>query len=267
MSLPDNFQFIIDNRERKVIDCISKKNIEYKLTNLDIGDYIFEYKQKEDNPKVIIERKTVDDLASSIKDGRYKEQKVRLLNEQNNGHQIIYIIEGNIYNGVGKISSKTFNSVIVNGIIRDGIYTYISKDIEDTVNFLIKSFDMINKTGKIWNRFPVNSKCHVNNQYNKNNISDKNNKSNENNIEYVSHIKSVKKDNLTPKVCFIHQLAQIPGVSVKIATAISDKFNSITELIHEIEIDEGESVCEIKYGKTQRKIGPVISKRLYDFMK
>ena len=96
MSLSDNFQFIIDNRERKVIDCISKKNIEYKLTNLNIGDYIFAYNPKEDNPKVIIERKTVDDLASSIKDGRYKEQKVRLLNEQNNGHQIIYIIEGNI---------------------------------------------------------------------------------------------------------------------------------------------------------------------------
>ena len=266
MSLSDNLQFIIDNRERKVIDCISKKNIEYKLTNLNIGDYIFAYNPKEDNPqednpKVIIERKTVDDLASSIKDGRYKEQKIRLLNEQNNGHQIIYIIEGNIYNNVGKISSKTFNSVIVNGIIRDGIYTYISKDIEDTINFLIKSFDMINKTGKIWNRFPINNQC------NENNISDKNNKLNENNIEYGSHIKSVKKDNLTPKVCFIHQLSQIPGVSVKIATAISDKFNSITELIHELEIDEGESVCEIKYGKTQRKIGPVISKRLYDFMK
>jgi len=255
MSSSDDFQFIIDNRERKVIDCISTKKIEYKLINLDVGDYIFSYKQLENSPKVIIERKTIDDLASSIKDGRYKEQKVRLLNEQRKGHQVIYIIEGNINNKVGKISSKTFNSVIVNGIIRDGIYTYISKDIEDTVNFLIKSFEMIKKTGQIWNRFPINNMYAENNQLNKDNT------------EYISNIKSVKKDNLTPKVCFIHQLAQIPGVSVKIATAISDKFKSITELIHEIEIDEGESVCEIKYGKTQRKIGPVISKRLYDFMK
>ena len=68
-------------------------------------------------------------------------------------------------------------------------------------------------------------------------------------------------------VCFIHQLAQIPGVSIKMATEISNKFKSITELIHEIEIDEGESISEIKYGKSQRKIGTVISNRIYNYMK
>ena len=241
--------FIIDNRERKIIDELKESlisnDIKYELKNLDIGDFEFEIKSN----KIIIERKTVDDLVASIKDGRYKEQKIRLLQLQKEGMQIIYIIEGDINSKVGRIGPKTFRSVIINGIIRDGIYTYVSSGIENTVDFLMKTYKMISMNESI---------------FNKNNSSNNNKILNEN--EYASCIKKAKKDNLTIRVCFINQLSQIPGVSSKMAIAISEQFPNMMELIRNVEIEEGDTLCDIRYGNSQRKIGPVVSERIYEYL-
>ena len=79
----------IDYREHKLIDNVSryldKKKDKYdyltfEKCNLNIGDIIIEYKdiKKELVSYFIIERKTITDMISSIKDGRYKEQKSRI---------------------------------------------------------------------------------------------------------------------------------------------------------------------------------------------
>ncbi len=44
----------------------------------------------------MIERKTVDDLMASIKDGRHREQKIRLLKKQKDSVHIYYLIEGSL---------------------------------------------------------------------------------------------------------------------------------------------------------------------------
>ena len=125
-------QFIIDNRERKIIENIAKLIPDkYQLQNLELGDFVFEI----DNiPFLTIERKTVQDLASSIKDGRYKEQKIRLLSEKekNKNLKIILLIEGNINTKTGGIPSATFHSVVINSMIRDGVFILITKNIEET---------------------------------------------------------------------------------------------------------------------------------------
>ena len=65
----------IDNREKKLIQLIKerieKNNLElnYVIEKLDLGDFIFEVNGKE---KVIIERKSLNDLAASIMDNRYR---------------------------------------------------------------------------------------------------------------------------------------------------------------------------------------------------
>ena len=43
-------------------------------------------------------KKTVNDLLSSIVDGRYKEQSLRLDNYNLHNHNIIYLIEGDMRN-------------------------------------------------------------------------------------------------------------------------------------------------------------------------
>ena len=104
----------IDNREHKLIKLLNVLNKEYKynfdiiVERLDLGDLIIlNDKNKE---LLIIERKSINDLASSIKDGRYSEQSLRLTNYPIHNHNIIYLLEGNISgwsNKYMKMESKT----------------------------------------------------------------------------------------------------------------------------------------------------------------
>ena len=65
-------EFIIDNRENIKHHFIEKKVDWVVCKNMDIGDFCITY----NNELVcIFERKTIEDLAASIKDGRYREQK------------------------------------------------------------------------------------------------------------------------------------------------------------------------------------------------
>lgn len=238
-------EFVIDNREKKVIDKISKNDdIKYKLENLPLGDFSFKIDGKD---YILIERKTVKDLSSSIKDGRYKEQKIRLTekNKEDVNIKIIYLIEGNINEKVGGIPSSTFYSVIINSMIRDNIYTYVTKDINETVKILTKIFNFLLKNK---DNLEINSK---------NNSIDKE-------IEYASCIKSIKKENLTPKVCYINQLCQIPGVSNKIASSITNIYPTMHKLISKLEIDEEDLLSEHKVGN--RKIGKKLSEKIFKFL-
>ena len=61
-----------------------------KYKQLDIGDAIIV--DENDNHVLIFERKTISDLLSSIKDGRYLEQSFRLQNSSVKNHFITYII-------------------------------------------------------------------------------------------------------------------------------------------------------------------------------
>ena len=65
-----------------------------KKIQLPIGDVVLE--DNLGNTILIFERKTLYDLAASIKDGRYNEQSFRLDKENIHNHNIVYIIEGDI---------------------------------------------------------------------------------------------------------------------------------------------------------------------------
>jgi len=81
---------IIDNREPEEVK-EGLKNVVSKCEQLNVGDYLFQ--DKEGNVRLVVERKTIADLQSSLKDGRFREQRSRLL-ELN--CKIVYIIEGKL---------------------------------------------------------------------------------------------------------------------------------------------------------------------------
>ena len=96
----------IDNREPKEIinyikylidESKNKLFISIEIKSLDLGDYII-YDEKYEKDLIIFERKTLSDLESSIKDGRYSEQSLRLSSKSLHNHNIIYLIEGSIIN-------------------------------------------------------------------------------------------------------------------------------------------------------------------------
>jgi ERCC4-type nuclease len=190
----------IDNRELKLKELFEKKiidNLTIIYENLDYGDFIFEV----DNiPLIIIERKNIFDLMASIKDTRYKNQKINLLkNFERN--KIYYIIEGEFdYNKDNeytnnRLSKKTIISSVINMMIRDSIKVFQTKNELDTFNLITNIAEkLINDSNKYI--------------------------SNEN--ENIIQIKKIS--NITKENCFLYQLCQIPGISQKSAKAIIDVY-------------------------------------------
>jgi ERCC4-type nuclease len=119
----------VDFREKELIallqlkmmndDVNSNNNIKLKVDNLKIGDIVFVEIDVNENEigeeLVVFERKSLNDLASSIKDGRYAEQSFRLDGFQAvPNHNIVYLIEGDLSkyreNKYTRINKKTLLS-------------------------------------------------------------------------------------------------------------------------------------------------------------
>ena len=101
-------ELIADDRERSVIRHLEKTTL-VRVERITVGDYAFVY-----NGRIItiVERKTLNDLASSIKDGRM-ENNAKLLDARlTTGCLLLYIIEGAAYPDLGaKFSGVPFNSL------------------------------------------------------------------------------------------------------------------------------------------------------------
>ena len=273
---------IIDNREKdlKVAfpDAIFK--------NLDLGDIEIKYTIEGcvEELFLLIERKTMCDVISSVNDGRYREQKKRLLESNIPNDKIMYLLEGHIDDIPGQM--KTLFGMLINTLFRDKLQVIRFESIEETIYFIkrivekLKSND-VNILKNIKKNKQINTILDTsenkNNEQNENDNNTENNMNNEhNNLEYLSTIKLKKKDNLTPLNCNLLQLAQIPGMSLQNAQIIIDKYGSIANLIkayYDInDMDEDKRIkmlidleISISNGK-KRKLGKVLSERIYQYL-
>jgi ERCC4-type nuclease len=88
--------------------------------------------------KYIIERKKIDDLASSVIDGRFHEQKLRLSSTQ---MSITYLIEGSLAKYDPKysnISSKHLRGAVVNTLIQSGFRVSFTSSFQETLNWFVQ---------------------------------------------------------------------------------------------------------------------------------
>ena len=76
---------IIDSRETNLYEKLLNRNIEIIKKQLEIADIHIIVNEN----IFVFERKTAADLLSSIKDGRYKEQKLRMMTTYKNCNYII----------------------------------------------------------------------------------------------------------------------------------------------------------------------------------
>ena len=200
---------IIDNRENKLIALFQQQQgaVDHKVEPLDIGDILIKVEYEGVVNEVYIERKTLSDLESSIKDGRYSEQKCRM---KSNCPHCIYLIE--CYECFDKLNPMCKGSII-NTLLRDKMQIIFSKDLQDT-------YVVINE---IYKRVLSNPEKYFSSE-------DKN--------IYLqkSLVKKKKCGNINKHSIFIKQLSLIPGISYIKAKAIVDSSNtsSIYELAQKI---------------------------------
>lgn len=162
---------------------------------------------KTDDILYIYERKTLKDLLSSVKDSRYKEQKIRLLSNYSN---VNYIIEGSDIISSNNIhNQQLLTSIYYNSIYRDNINVLFTKNISETATLLLLiSTKIVDNPEKFINKIKKD-------------------------IDYIDicKIKSKKIDNIDKETCYLLQLSQIPNISKQIAKNIKDVYPTMKILL------------------------------------
>ena len=245
-----NLSLKIDCRENKIKqyfqENIEKDKINYEICAIDLGDFVF---MKDNQPLLLIERKTISDLDSSIKDGRHKEQKTRLLANYP-ASKIMYIIENEFSSRVSSYQENILYGAILNTQFRDKIQVYRTLNIKETIKYLLHLYKKITKNPEFFTEnIAENNQTQI--------------------VPYETTIKLKKKDNLTPAICQMLQLAQIPGISVNISKIILNIYGSLKTLILEFGQNDEHLLSEIEIetstGKI-RKIGKITSSKIYQFL-
>lgn len=251
---------ILDYREKDLIElCNSKVNEEFKNINLSnenlpIGDVII--KDDNDNELIIIERKSLKDLAASINDGRYTEQSFRLNNCSVHNHNIIYLIEGewseyNKYKHKKRISEQTLLSSIISINYFKGFSLYRTNNTSESASYILHLADKIEREKGKKQPYYINGNSSSVDEPNQSsfNIDATTNTQSNNKVEnYCEVSKRIKKDNITINNIGEILLAQIPNVSSQSAIAIMEKFKNIKNLIENLEKDDN-CLNEIVTGK------------------
>lgn len=248
-------KLIIDNREPKELKTLIQDKIEnVELKNLEIGDIIF--LDDHDNIVLIFERKSISDLISSIKDGRYNEQSFRLQEYPLHNHNIFYLIEGSLLNSKKQYNEtiqKTVYSAMFSLSYSKGFSLLHTSGLVESAEFIIYFFQKIVKDKSI-KPFYQNINP-INNTIQEETFENDENKKNEDSNDYVSHIKTSKKSHITKENISEIMLSQIPNVSINTAKCILNEYNNIENLIKILrENSECLENLKVKNKNTERKI-------------
>jgi ERCC4-type nuclease len=84
---------VIDVREQALITTLQSLGVPHTTAALPVGDILIQ-STADSIPLLIAERKSHADFAASNQDGRYREQRARLMAVRGGGAAVVYILEG-----------------------------------------------------------------------------------------------------------------------------------------------------------------------------
>jgi ERCC4-type nuclease len=255
----------IDFREKDIIKYCKELNknidIEIKTENLLLGDIQID--------KLLIERKTINDLAASIVDGRYKEQSFRLSKALEEGFKVFYFIEGNMDLYTGCISKNTLISTVYS-LTNKGFQVLLTKNSKETACFVLQFAEKMKKNTEKDTKTDEKMKKNINNETihkdTKNDISF--------NTLYVKQeptyentqgvIQTKKNKNITKDNISVFMLCQIPGISTTTAGILLQKYDHLSKLI--IAMKENPNEIE-EFRNNNKKLNKNIIQNLNEYLR
>jgi len=187
----------VDARETSLVPLLTR----CETKPLTLGDVVIA--DDEGNELTIIERKTVADLAASIKDGRYKEQSERLLAYNIPPHNVVYLIEGTLRATKLPLPCETLMASMVSLLFGKGFSVVRTESLEQTAQFINVLLTKLEKE----KGYALNVRK-----------------------EDASERKMEKKDRLNPANINAFMLSQIPYVNMQTAKAILSVYPSVSDL-------------------------------------
>lgn len=220
-----------------------KSNVKITACGIPLGDIIICEEDEKQTEKIIIERKTLDDLAASIRDGRYAEQSFRLNECTLHNHNIFYAIEGDLRHykstsfSKNKIDKKSLLSALTSIHYYKGFSLMRTINVTETAEWLIQMADKIQREQVKNKALPFYSNIQSSENLSVITINEDVQQTIQSNKEYVNVVanKRIKKDNITSQNIGEIMLMQIPGVSANAAIAIMRKYGTILALIKALE--------------------------------
>lgn len=235
----------VDNREPPHLKEWLKQNVaECTFENLPAGD--FEFVSAEGVSLMLIERKEIEDLCASLKDGRFDDQKQKLSASAAASvtpHPIVLLIEGN-YDGHEKTSA--IESLMLTTRFRDGFFVLRSTSAIHTGERLVQ----------LWNQFQRGKFNAIS--------------------EDELHKRFIASRSVHRAATLSRQdnwwqlaLAQIDGVGPKAAKAIAEKYPTAQSLIYAYQKCSSNNyrqilLADIVPAGGARRVGPKISQRVWD---
>ena len=238
-------RLILDCREKKLIDICTAlikseecfKSIVMISKNLELGDIVIE--GDDEKEIIIIERKSFNDLASSIKDGRYAEQSFRLQGYDFHNHNIMYLVEGD---NINKHQSKQiiYSSLLSLNYYK-GFSIFRTISVQETALVILNWFNKIVKEkGK-----PSYYKVYKEYKIDKADIEDEDKEDaiigsgieEDKSESYCTVVKKKKNANITQDNFVQIVLCQIPSVSSVTAVAISNEYKTLNSLMNSLKED------------------------------
>ncbi|GAB0088048.1 mus81 [Sergentomyia squamirostris] len=253
-------------KSKKSIDATIKElnasKVTYEIRHLNVGDFAWiarDFNDKELILPYIVERKRLDDFGKSIRDGRFHEQKFRLM--QCGLPNVIYMVEMYESKHLG-LPFKTILQAATNTNVHNRFTVKITDNHHGSILYLSCLTQLLKKIFQE----KVLVGC------SKDDLKDFNL-----NDEFVSLMNfrefnsaSSKTKEIKVRDFFVRQLMKVSSLSVEKALAITRIYGTPKLLMNAYEscLDENEKrslLANIKYGKNPRQIGQKLSEVLYEF--
>lgn len=252
-------RMILDVREVALKKVFEREDTQIVLKALDVGD--IQIVVGNSRVRCIVERKTWTDLAASIVDGRWREQKMRLLAlkaENVPDCRVMYLVEGEIDPACRyAVPPSTMKSALWNTIVRDDIHVVYSLGVDDSAVALTTLLHKCTEEEALLAKRNCSGETQTN-------VAAAN-------AAYCGTIKTRKKDNNDPKTCFVSQLSCVPGVSTTIAMRVADLYPDWMSLICSIQNDQAlgelsKLLISAPNAKIKRKLGTVVANRIVSYV-
>jgi ERCC4-type nuclease len=237
------------------------EQIKLNVENLKLGDIVISHDDgggNGGNELLLFERKSLNDLAASIKDGRYAEQSFRLGGyESVPNHNIVYIIEGDLskwkentkYGCKNRVNKKTLLSSMCSMLYYKGFSVIRTMNMTETCELILNWADKLQrehgakKPYYSFNGSGSSGGAKMEKQESQEPQEPEQAQPAEPLHVRESHycdvfkIKKEKNGNITPGNIGEIMLCTIPGISSKTAIVIMKEFKTINGLIKSLEKD------------------------------
>ena len=206
---------------------------------LDVGDVQISTQTGE---AVIVERKTWHDLASSLRDGRYHNQKAAMVGAAEAGATVLYVVEGGVRGWHGNtkcgqliVPNSQLEAAIAKTTVRDNLPVLRTANVQHTKDLVVYLSKQL-AAGELQHK-PI----------------------------VAEPVKKKRTRDLDGASLFTHLLSCVPGMSAAKAKAVSQKYSSFAELTSAPSTEVADIVVEPGDGsgkKKARRLGPAAAARL-----